>query len=482
MIKNFFCGILFIALVTTAKAQVETSTWYLVDSTGKQISKNGYEELRMLMNGMLAFKSNEKWGFMDKNENVIIEPIYKELVDIFRGDYAVVNKEGKYKEVEFIDKKGNIAFGQKFWGAKSFTEGLAPAAIGLYKWGFINTEGKMVIEPTFKEVDYFYEGFARAKKDDEWGLIDKKGNWVIKPNYSGLYRVSNGLVQFEKKNKYGFMNTEGKVIIDNDYEDATYFANGVAAVKKKGLYGVIDKTGKEIIPFKYTMLGSFNEGLAAAEINGKLCFIDLADKVVIQTDYKNGTNPTFNNGQAQVHNFRNGLLYHGFVNKKGTLVLPVIYTNVYDFYEGYSVVSVKDQPIDYAIFQNIDVKFCLNELSSDTKKVKEYTDEAMSKFDRLNTFLEQGKKDVVFEKNDVVGSVEKLEYYFESLNEKLNGFWCDKIDVSTKNQLRGIFKQQERDIKAFKNAVKNIVVKRGVTGRDKLSTAFRAIGLTFSGY
>ena len=72
--------------------------------------------------------------------------------------------------------------------------------------GFINTEGKMVIEPQFTGATDFHNGiaavtFAEKRMADilgdeitslkgtalvseaEWGFIDKEGNWIVEPKY-----------------------------------------------------------------------------------------------------------------------------------------------------------------------------------------------------------------------------------------------------------------------------------------------------------
>jgi hypothetical protein len=52
------------------------------------------------------------------------------------------------------------------------------------KWGYIDTSGKMVIEPQFKDALFFSGGLANVSPptDEEirgiWGYIDKSGKFV----------------------------------------------------------------------------------------------------------------------------------------------------------------------------------------------------------------------------------------------------------------------------------------------------------------
>jgi len=49
------------------------------------------------------------------------------------------------------------------------------------KWGYIDTTGKIVINPQFDEAWWFSEGLARIKIGDRWGYIDKTGKYVWEP-------------------------------------------------------------------------------------------------------------------------------------------------------------------------------------------------------------------------------------------------------------------------------------------------------------
>jgi hypothetical protein len=51
------------------------------------------------------------------------------------------------------------------------------------EWGYINTEGKWVVNPQFGHVNDFNEGLAAVEKEGQWGFIDKAGNFKINPQF-----------------------------------------------------------------------------------------------------------------------------------------------------------------------------------------------------------------------------------------------------------------------------------------------------------
>lgn len=83
------------------------------------------------------------------------------------------------------------------------------------KWGFINTSGKMVIQPQFGDgFSDFSEGLASVKINQKEGYIDKTGKLVIEPQFYRSTRFSEGLaaIQIEEGAKWGFIDRNGKIV------------------------------------------------------------------------------------------------------------------------------------------------------------------------------------------------------------------------------------------------------------------------------
>jgi hypothetical protein len=59
--------------------------------------------------------------------------------------------------------------------AADFSEGLA-AVQQDGRYGYIDTAGNWVVEPTYTNAGRFSEGFARVQMENQWGFIDEKGN------------------------------------------------------------------------------------------------------------------------------------------------------------------------------------------------------------------------------------------------------------------------------------------------------------------
>ncbi len=91
-------------------------------------------------------------------------------------------------------------------------------------------------------------------KDGKWGLIDTSGKVLAKPTYKEMMYSTEGLygVKFDN-NKYGFIDKKGKVQIAFDYDEVRPFNNGLSIVSKgPGKLGVINRFNAKIAPCYFT--------------------------------------------------------------------------------------------------------------------------------------------------------------------------------------------------------------------------------------
>jgi hypothetical protein len=87
-------------------------------------------------------------------------------------------------------------------------------------------------------------------KDGRWGLIDTTGKVVAKPAYKDIMLPTEGLygVRFEN-NKYGFIDKKGKIQVGFDYDEVRPFNNGLSIVSKGvDKLGVINRFNAKIAP------------------------------------------------------------------------------------------------------------------------------------------------------------------------------------------------------------------------------------------
>lgn len=215
-----------------------------------------------------------------------------------------------------------------------FSEGLAPVQKN-GKYGYIDSNGKVVIPLQYDWCDKFSDGLAPVEKDGRYGYIDRTGKMVLFLQDDYAFPFSEGLARVEKDGKWGYIDRTGKVTIPWQYDVVNDFSEGLAAVGKEvgndWKYGYIDRTGKVVVPLQYERTYSFCEGFAVVEKDGKWNYIDhIGNAVTLPEDfYYNDLEIVEKDGKW------------GYTDRTGKVVIPIQYDEAYSFSEGLASV-VKD--------------------------------------------------------------------------------------------------------------------------------------------
>ena len=98
----------------------------------------------------------------------------------------------------FIDRSGHIVNHKFFYkAAKSFSEGFAAVQKPINKkedeigkWGFINAAFEDATVFDFEDVKSFSNGMAAVKQNDRWGFINTENNLVIDPQFENAFSFS----------------------------------------------------------------------------------------------------------------------------------------------------------------------------------------------------------------------------------------------------------------------------------------------------
>src|SRR5215471_698742 len=108
----------------------------------------------------------------DQTAHVVIPPRFDDAGPFSEGLAAVrIGPKNGY-----IDKTGTFVITPQLMvvDLAAFSEGLAAVRVGEFlsgKWGYMDKQGKMVIDPDFDTAGSFHEGLAVIGVDQRWGYI-----------------------------------------------------------------------------------------------------------------------------------------------------------------------------------------------------------------------------------------------------------------------------------------------------------------------
>lgn len=211
---------------------------------------------------------NIKDGYIDKTGKIVmIFPPCSITSSNFYNGLAVIQIDDRYG---FIDRNGNMVISPKFDDTYDVRE--IPIAVKQGElWGYINKSGDFVVEPKYNEALKYSDGIAAVKEGNSWGYINKIGKFVINPQFNGAGLFNEDIGFIILNNKLGFIDKSGKIIVVPQFEKNRYpndcvFHEGMASVNLNNKIGFINKNGNIIVNPIYDDASKFNEGLVKVGI------------------------------------------------------------------------------------------------------------------------------------------------------------------------------------------------------------------------
>ncbi len=308
------------------------------------IVKSSSKKIEIKNNTYYTAYENGKYGVINNEGEVVIEPEYDEMIIIpdnsramFICVYDIDDEAGTYKTKVINDKKEEIITGydtieaidnidskQNIWYEDNV---LRVSRNG--KYGIIDFEGKEVLPIEYDEITALKAATNNfiVKKDNKVGLVNEKGQAIIETEYKDILTLKDGYkseyIVVDDNDKYGIVSTTGTALIEPAYEDIKYLgSSNLFAVKqddtwklidtdenkiliesgysdiveakseniivvKDGKYGVVTKENEEKIKPEYEDLKYAFSIYYIAKKDGKYGIINLENEVVKDFEYQN---------------------------------------------------------------------------------------------------------------------------------------------------------------------------------------------------
>lgn len=240
-----------------------------------------YETLDIMQSdfsdGLACVCVDGKYGYIDKNGEMLIKPQYEAARGFSEGLALVFDEDkrsiinvvvdslvkGENSSAKFINKKGETVIDMsKYYNATQFYNGVSFVFDGEKKYGFIDKKGNFtgfkyemdgIIDDEMAETldfDYKFDsyGYSLVYEDGKAEIINTKGE-VIKKDFNigkGRYNYSNGILIKNKQNGAD---------VEVPFTDDGY----AVLIRQSGMMFeyIIDKSGKKLFDNKETNEGNF---------------------------------------------------------------------------------------------------------------------------------------------------------------------------------------------------------------------------------
>ncbi len=332
----------------------ENGRWGMVSPSGEMLFEDEFEnEPSPVIDGLFCVKEGGSQSIYKASEKP--ELVVDGLVQCGLLSEGVIPTTTENSRITLIDRNGEVKFTLLPHNGKEivkcdrmFFDGLLRVQDEDDKWGYAESDGKIVISPKYGFCTPFSGGFALAliEKNGEKGvIIDKKGNEVatlkddIRLDESAVAGFKHGLLIAMRNDNYGFIDTKGefrkvsgKVQGIGDYNEDLF-----TFMDKDGKWGVMSFDDNQLIRCKYNRIGILPSGDFLVDVDGEVSVINKADdKLLALHDYTNVW------ALSGAFNFvaKEGGNYYLFLDEDGKPVNKIEYARVGGlFFYKYSIVE-----------------------------------------------------------------------------------------------------------------------------------------------
>ena len=167
------------------------------------------EQTKISGRDLTTFSQNERWGFKDKNDNIIVEPIYKKLIRLGDSSWIVQNKRNKF--------------------------------------GLIDNCGNVIVPIKYNHADRLVTKFAKFGNTYDYGVYDEYGNTIVEPKFSKIDILYGKMFLTYKNYKYGIVGFDGKTILENEFEDIYMPKPNVMRIKYQGRWIELEQVNADTL-------------------------------------------------------------------------------------------------------------------------------------------------------------------------------------------------------------------------------------------
>lgn len=175
--------------------------WGYIDKSGEWYVEPLFDEAKPFYDGIACVRSGKKWGYIDTKGLFLRMPEFDSAENFDASGLAVVGKDGKYG---YINKEGEIVIDLQYSIVSHFGEGdYAKVSYDYFEYGYnnpymydfylIDKEGNKLMEKAYDEYCFFSDGYILCHVADcsEFVLIAPDGKIVAtEKDFEDIYQMN----------------------------------------------------------------------------------------------------------------------------------------------------------------------------------------------------------------------------------------------------------------------------------------------------
>ena len=230
----------------------------LLSPEGKELKPPSYSAIKVFDNKRVVLEQNNKFSLWDSEIRteipLDIERYIAHGVCVKDKLYSVINHEGKrllnstFKKIWRVDEHVIIVKNdQKKYGLQDLKGAeIIPTAYDKIKklssthiavkqdrlYALFDVKGNQLSDFNYHQFMQFDEGLAPIEKNKAWGYINTEGQLVIPPYLFLPWKCQEGMIRYYTQDGFGYMNKKGKEVISAQFKESRDFHEGLAAFQR----------------------------------------------------------------------------------------------------------------------------------------------------------------------------------------------------------------------------------------------------------
>lgn len=289
----------------------QDNKWGVIDSNGNIVIDPSYEEMITIPNSkkdvfLCIYDANYQTGeyktkvLNSKNQEIFAQ--YEQIEAIFNKDennniwyedeILKVKKDGKYGIIDLSGKEITSCQYDEIVAIEGIKNTLKVTQDG--KVGVMDKEGKEILACQYTEVTNLgkdsKEGFIVKGEDGKYGIVDYSNQTILEAKYEGIEKIyGNDMYVVTQAGKQMLVKKDGAEVLNTGYDQIKEIlkndSNGIIYTQN-GKYGVMKTTGEVTITPDYEELKEAKTGLLLAKQNGKYGVIDIQKETKVEPTYQ----------------------------------------------------------------------------------------------------------------------------------------------------------------------------------------------------
>jgi hypothetical protein len=164
-----------------------------IDPAGRPVTTAVYDDLNAFVAGRARVKSDDKLGFIDREGHVVVPPRYDDALLRFSRDRTVAVHDG---QAWLVDAQGRDV-----------------ASLGVWPWPDLGKdEGFSDLATFVGHDDFFADGLMPWRRDGRWGYVDLDGRWIIEPRFEMAHPFHHGRASVQAGGRGVLIDVQGREI------------------------------------------------------------------------------------------------------------------------------------------------------------------------------------------------------------------------------------------------------------------------------